>query len=61
MLGNRVMRRIVGHKRSEAIAERRKLHKKASSNISRKLKLRNMRWEEEVTRMRDEKCVQNFN
>jgi hypothetical protein len=58
-LENRVLRRILGHKRDEVTEEWRKLHNEelndlyCSLNIIRVIKSRRIRWTEHVARMGD--------
>ena len=62
MFDNRVLRRIVGPKRDEVTAERRKLHNEelndlySSPNIVRVIKLR-MGWAEHAARMGEKRGV----
>jgi hypothetical protein len=63
---NRVLRRIFGPNREEVAEGWRRLHNEvlhnlyASPNIIRVIKLRRMRWAEHVARIRNQKCIQNF-
>jgi len=60
---NRVLRRIFGPKRDEVTEEWRKLHNEelndlyCPANIVRVIKVRRMRWEEHVARMRERRGV----
>jgi hypothetical protein len=57
VFGNRMLRRISGHKNDEVRGERRKLHKEelndlyCTSNMVRVIKSRRMRWAGHVARM----------
>jgi hypothetical protein len=63
VLGNRVLRRILGPKREEVTGEWKKLHNEelhnlySSLNIIRQIKSRRMRWAGHVERMGEERNV----
>jgi hypothetical protein len=63
---NRVLRRIFGPKRDEAVGEWRRLHSGelhdlySSSDIIRQMKSRRMRWVGHVARMEEGRNVQGF-